>query len=252
MVLLTDIAEIGGIGQAETSSAGVNRFLLAVRQNQRVITVHINRVHLTGEIISTFLDNATFLRNLLLGSVHWEQPELDIPQLKSALQRNSNITSLNLREMRGQEWNQILNGLACNCHLQELELSSCDLTGTAFKNLLDSNVSSLTHTKFTGYWSDASLTSLLCAVEKSDLKSLQLGNVRTLDQARILLQSIPKMTKLRELRVEFLEPGFFMYEDRAEIRVFGPTRTEFIAAVKQNGSLTKVRAKLNLQTYVQR
>ena len=82
--------------------------------------------------------------------------------------------------MQGQELNQILNGLASNRHLQELELSSCDLTGTAFnglKHLLDSNVSILTHIKFThDNWSDASLTSLLCAVEKSDLKSLQLGD----------------------------------------------------------------------------
>ena len=110
-----------------------------------------------------------------------------------------------------------------------------------------SSVSILTQIKFTNGESDASLTSLLCAVEKSDLKSLHLGDIRTLDQARLLLQSIPKMTKLRELRVDFIEPGFLRYEDRAEIRVFGPTKAEFIAAVKQNGSLTKVRAKLNLR-----
>ena len=247
-VFLWAVVQTGG-GE-RTSAAGVNRFLLAIRQNQRVKCVHIHHAHLTGEIISTFLDNATFLRNLLLSSMHWEEPEQDVPQLNSALQRNSNIMSLDLGEMRGQELNQILNGLACNDHLQKLELSSCDLTGTAFtglKNLLVSSVSILTQIKFTGNWSDASLTSLLCAVEKSDLKSLELGHIRTLDQARLLLQSIPKMTKLRELRVEFLEPGFFRYEDEAEIRVFGPTRTEIIEAVKQNGSLTKVRAKLNLR-----
>ena len=45
-----------------TSTAGVNRFLLAIRQNQRVKSVNINAVHLTGEIITTFLDNATSLR----------------------------------------------------------------------------------------------------------------------------------------------------------------------------------------------
>ena len=137
MVLLADIVVNGG---TRTSAASVNRFLLAIRQNQRVISVHLSSVRLTGEIITTFLDNATFLRKLHLGQVHWEQPERDIPQLKSALQRNSNITSLDLAEMRGQELNQILNGLAHNRHLQQLELSSCDLTGTAFtglKNLLD-------------------------------------------------------------------------------------------------------------------
>ena len=244
MVLLSDI----GIGQTRTSAAGLNRFLLAIRQNQRVESVHLWTVHLTGEIISTFLDNATFLTDLHLEAVHWEQPELDIPQLTSALQRNSNIRRLGLNRVRGQELNQILNGLASNRHLQTIEFSSCDLMGSALnglKNLLDSNVSSLTHIKFTGFWSDASWTSLLCAVEKSDLKSLQLGYIQTLDQARLLLQSIPKMTKLRELSIDFTEPDFFLYENRAEIRVFGPTKAEFIEAVKQNGSLTKVRAKLN-------
>jgi len=242
IVLLSDIVRRG----ARTSAAGVNRFLQAICQNQRVESVHIKCMQLTGEIISTFLDNATFLRNLHLGSVHWEQAELDIPQLKSALQRNSNITSLNLKEMWGQELNEILKGLASNRHLQELELDSCDLTGTnGLKNLLDSNVSSLTHMKFTGSLSDASLTLLLCAVEKSDVKSLQLCYIETLDQARLLLQSIPKMTKLRELSIDFLEPRFFTYEDRTQIRVFGPTKAEFIEAVKQNGSLTKVEANLN-------
>jgi len=250
MVYLRDIIRIDGIiGQAETSAAGVNRFLLAVQQNQGVISVHLSSVQMTGEIITTFLDNATFLRDLRFRSVHWEQAELDIPQLKSALQRNSNITSLSLKEMRGQELNEILKGLACNRHLQKLELSSCDFTGTAngLKKLLDSNVSILTQIIFTNRWSDATLMSLLCAVERSDLKSLHLGDIQTLDQARLLLQSIPKMTKLRELRVDFLEPNFFTYEDRAEVRVFGPTKAEFIVAVKQNGSLTRVRAKLNLR-----
>ena len=236
------LADDFGSGGARTSAAGVNRFLLALRQNQRVESVYLECGYLTGEIISAFLDNATFLRNLTFGSVHWEHPERDIPQLKSALQRNSNITRLEIEDMRGQELNQVLNGLAGNRHLQELVLYSCDLTGTAFaglKNLLDSNVSIFTHIEFAGDWSDASLTTFLCAIEKSDLKSLYLGNIRTLDQARLLLRSIPKMTKLRELRVEFLAPG------RAEIRVFGPTPAEIIAAVKQNGSLTKVRAKLN-------
>jgi len=244
--------DVRGSQDARTSAVGVNHFLLAIQQNRSVQDVSMRRVLLTGEIISTFLDNATFLEKLDLRSVYWEQPELDIPQLKSALQRNSYITSLMLEEARGQELNQILNGLASNHHLQKLKLNSCDLTGTALnglKNLLDSNISILTHIEFSGTWSDASLTSLLCAVEKSDLKSLQLEYIRTLDQARLLLQSIRKMTKLRKLRVDFLEHGFGYYEDSgAEIRVFGPTKTQLIEAVKQKGSLTNVRAELNLRS----
>ena len=106
-----------------TSAAGVERFLRAIRQNHVVRTVELNGVLLTGETISSFLDNATFLEKLEIGMVEWEQPTEDLPLLSGALQRNNTLSSLVLQRARLEnEMVQILVGLASNRHLQELEL----------------------------------------------------------------------------------------------------------------------------------
>ena len=82
--------------------------------------------------------------------------------------------------------------------------------------------------------SDAALLSLFGAVEKSDLEFLHLSNITALARARPIFESIPKMTKLRGLYVEFYRDAF---DDRP---LFRETTEKLIDAAKKNGSLTKV------------
>jgi hypothetical protein len=122
-------------------------FLLAIQQNPRIQSVAFSSLHLSGNVIASFLDTATFVTTLELGEGDMLAPG-GVLAVAAALQRNTNILRLKLSNLRlklrclaEMYMIPIVRSLASNTTLTTLQLDFAHFSldeSLAVGNLLES------------------------------------------------------------------------------------------------------------------
>ena len=125
----------------------VSAILRSIRQNPAIRTVHLICLHLPTDI-STFLDIASSITALLLLKCDIMAPSVEREQgtrdLAAALQRNTNIKTLDLRFLDDIYAIPIVQGLRSNVSLTTFAIgcdSFSDATTRAIQQLLESTTS---------------------------------------------------------------------------------------------------------------
>jgi len=117
------IVSISDIGSQRTSVTGMNRFLLAISENQSTEEVQLFAIRSSGAGISSIVERGRNVKILNLRDVSLEQPDRDIIQLSDALKRNRTITCLGLENFSEILLAKCLSALVdASWNLEELHL----------------------------------------------------------------------------------------------------------------------------------
>jgi hypothetical protein len=124
------------------------KFFQAIQVNSAIREVILYKVRVSGASIASFLDAATFLTKFDLLNVRMEAHEQvqGAQELAAALQRNTNIRWLSLKNVKDVYLLPILSGLAANTHIKKLGMGCIgqedqDISlaaSTGLKSLLES------------------------------------------------------------------------------------------------------------------
>lgn len=117
------IVSISDIGSQPTSVTGMNRFLLAMSENQSIEEVQLFAMRSSGAGIASIVERGRNVKILKLEDVSLEQPDRDIIQLSEALKRNRTITCLGLENFSQILVAKCLSALVdASWNLEELHL----------------------------------------------------------------------------------------------------------------------------------
>jgi len=191
--------------------------LQAIQQNASLRRVEVRQTNLFAGDLCSFLDTAIHLTDLMLSNCNLEEGAQGARDVAAALQRNTNIVTLEMTWMNGF-LDPILEGLVSNTCVRSLVLGMSDesyqhtLTNsarTALRVLLKST-RSIQHLGLvrTIFMNAASFRFVLRAVAASKLKSLSVLNLENQRQVEVLADAIPSM-KIRKLVIYFgYSPSF--------------------------------------------
>jgi len=139
----------------ETSSVPAERIrpiLQAIQQNTSVCAVEFDFRLLSAQDICTFLDTASHVTDFTVRRCYWPEGAQGARDIAAALQRNTNIETLNLLDIR-HSLVPILEGLGSNACVQKLVMAHLDYaeaTRNALQGLLESSTASVQHLELKG------------------------------------------------------------------------------------------------------
>ena len=139
----------------QTSSVPVERirpFLQAIQQNTSVRAVKFDFSLLSAQDICSFLDTASHVTDFTVRGCYWPEGAQGARDVAAALQRNTNIETLNLLDIR-HSLVPILEGLGSNTCVRKLVIAHLDFaeaTSNALQGLLESSTASVQHLELKG------------------------------------------------------------------------------------------------------